>query len=106
MKSQPTALQSSRFDTAIASINNTTRLHPDDIASIATAVARVMMQATAPASPWMSASEAAAYLRCPLSRIRKLTMSGEIPHEHDGRRVLYHRDRLDDFIRAGGAQCP
>jgi excisionase family DNA binding protein len=57
-------------------------------------------------SPWMNAEQAAAYMCCPLSRVRKLTMTDDLPHEHDGRRVLYHRDRLDDFIRQGGAKTP
>lgn len=72
------------------------RLHPDDLAAIITAV-RVQ-------SPWVTANEAAAYLRCPLSRIRKLTMTGELPHEHDGSRVLYHRSSLDAYVLAGGAK--
>ena len=46
-------------------------------------------------SPWMTAEEAAAYLRCPTSRIRKLTATRELPCQRDGRRVLYHRDELD-----------
>jgi excisionase family DNA binding protein len=54
----------------------------------------------------MTAREAADYLRCPVSRVRKLTMTGELRHENDGRRVLYHRDRLDEFIRGGGATSP
>lgn len=57
-------------------------------------------------TPWLSALEAAAYLRAPLSRIRKLTSTRELPHHKDGRRVLYHRDELDAFIRAGGAVSP
>jgi excisionase family DNA binding protein len=57
-------------------------------------------------SPWLSAREAAEYLACPLSRIRKLTMTRELPAHHDGRRALYRRDELDDFIRAGGAASP
>lgn len=57
-------------------------------------------------SPWLSAAEAAAYLACPESRIRKLTMTGEIPCHHDGRRVLYRRDELDAYVRAGGAVSP
>lgn len=57
-------------------------------------------------TPWMNASEAADYLRCPISRVRKLTSTGELPHEHDGRRVLYHRDQLDAYIRNGGAVSP
>src|SRR5690348_4322810 len=57
-------------------------------------------------SPWLTASEAAEYLRCPLSRIRKLTMTRDLPCEHDGRRVLYNRDDLDAYIRAGGSKSP
>lgn len=74
------------------------RLHPEDLAEITKAI-RVQ-------SPWLGAKEAAEYLRCPLSRIRKLTSTGDLPHEHDGRRVLYHRDRLDEFILEGGAISP
>jgi excisionase family DNA binding protein len=73
-------------------------LHPDDLAAILRYV-RV-------ASPWMTAPEAADYLRCPLSRVRKLTMTTELPCEHDGRRVLYHRDALDAYLQAGGAISP
>ena len=79
------------------------RLHPADIEAIA---ARVINLTTGARSPWLDAEEAADYLRCVLSRVRKLTMTGDLPHEHDGRRVLYHRDRLDEFIRRGGATSP
>ena len=74
------------------------RLHPDDLAAI---TARPAVD-----SPWLNAIEAAEYLRCPLSRVRKLTMTGELPHGKDGRRVLYHRDQLDEYIRRGGAISP
>jgi excisionase family DNA binding protein len=57
-------------------------------------------------SPWLGADEAAEYLRCKLSRVRKLTMTRELPVHHDGSRVLYRREELDDFIRAGGALSP
>jgi excisionase family DNA binding protein len=84
--------------TPLGSVGETTstRMHPDDLKAILNSV-RVD-------SPWLSAKEAAEYLRCPLSRVRKLTMTSELPHEHDGRRVLYHRDALDAFIEAGGAK--
>jgi excisionase family DNA binding protein len=78
------------------------RLHPDDVDAIAGLVAEAVGNPT----PWMTAQEAAEYVRSPLSRIRKLTMTGDIPHEHDGRRPLYHRDELDRFIRQGGAFTP
>jgi len=71
------------------------RLHPHDLEAI--------IEACRVRSPWLSAEQAAAYLQCPLSRVRKLTMTGDLPHEHDGRRVLYHRDELDKYVRAGGA---
>ena len=74
------------------------RLHPDDLAAILAAVR--------PQSPWLTAQEAAEYLRCPVSRIRKLTMTRELPCERDGRRVLYSREALDAFVRAGGAISP
>lgn len=57
-------------------------------------------------SPWLTAPEAADYLGCPVSRIRKLTMTGELPCHRDGRRVLYRRDELDAFVRNGGAVSP
>jgi excisionase family DNA binding protein len=65
-----------------------------------------MLSAHVSRSPWLNAPEAADYLRCKLSRVRKLTMTGELPVERDGRRVLYHRDRLDEYIRNGGAISP
>lgn len=56
-------------------------------------------------SPWLTAAEAAVYLRCPVSRVRRLTMMDRLPVHRDGRRVLYLRDELDAFIRAGGAEA-
>lgn len=79
------------------------RLHQADVEAIAERLAEFVGRGS---SPWMSANEAACYIRCPVSRIRKLTMTGELPHERDGRRVLYHRDRLDRFIQEGGAFTP
>lgn len=56
--------------------------------------------------PWLNAKQAAEYLCCPLSRIRKLTSAGDLPVHHDGSRVLYRRDELDAYIYAGGAISP
>jgi excisionase family DNA binding protein len=77
------------------------RLHPDDLARIVESVCVAVAR-----SPWLTAVEAADYLRAPVSRVRKLTMTGELPAERDGRRVLYHRDRLDEFVLSGGAISP
>ena len=79
------------------------RLHPDDLEAIAR---QVVGLGGVSLSPWMTAAEAAAYLRCPVSRIRKLTAIRELPCHRDGRRVLYHRDELDDYIARGGATSP
>lgn len=54
-------------------------------------------------TPWLSATEAAERLRCPVSRIRKLTMQGALDVRRDGARVLYRADDLDAFVEAGGA---
>ena len=78
----------------------------DEIAERLAVHLEPMFPAIRAASPWMTAPEAAAYLRCPISRIRKLTSTRELPCSRDGRRVLYHRDELDQFVRAGGAICP
>lgn len=75
------------------------KLHPEDLEAILNAIRRIQ-------TPWLTAAEAAQYLRCSLSRVRKLTMTREIPHEKDGSRVVYHREALDGFIRAGGARTP
>jgi len=55
------------------------------------------------ATPWMGAQAAADYIGCSLSRVRKLTMLGDLPTHRDGGRVLYRRDDLDSYIRSGGA---
>jgi excisionase family DNA binding protein len=57
-------------------------------------------------SPWLDAEGAARHMACPLSRVRRLTMTGDLPVHRDGRRVLYRREQLDAFIRAGGAVSP
>jgi len=53
---------------------------------------------------WLDVGEAAAYLRCPTSRIYALTSAGEIPHHHDGARLLFRRSELDEWIRRGGGK--
>jgi excisionase family DNA binding protein len=54
-------------------------------------------------SPWLTAPEAAGYLRCSLSRLRKLSMLGDLPTQRDGGRALYRRADLDAFVARGGA---
>lgn len=84
---------------------NATLALPDSvIEDIAVRAAqRAVEQQTSSLSPWLTAAEAADYLRCGIQRIRKLTMLGELHCHRDGRRVLYHREDLDKFVLAGGA---
>ena len=51
------------------------------------------------ADRYLSPREAAAYQKMSLSWIRKKTASGEIPHIKLGRRVVYDRLDLDEFLR-------
>lgn len=88
----------------------TIRLEVDDrvLSSLADRVADKLAVLLAPhgapaATPWMSAQAAADYIGCSLSRVRKLTMLGDLPTHRDGGRVLYRRDDLDAYIRSGGA---
>ena len=81
-------------------------LHLDDadLGRLAALVAdRLADRLEAGGSPWLAAPEAAEYLRCSLSRLRKLTMLREVPAHHDGGRVLYRRDELDRYVAGGGA---
>lgn len=65
----------------------------------------VATELAAARSPWLNAGGAAGHMCCPVSRIRKLTAQGVLPHHREGGRVLYHRDDLDAYIRNGGAKC-
>jgi excisionase family DNA binding protein len=76
-------------------------LHLDDqnLERLAAAIARHLEhRGNGSSSPWLTADQAAAYIGAPLSRIRTLTMGGDIPTHRDGRRVLYNRDELDQWL--------
>lgn len=72
------------------------QLDDSAVERLADAIARRMPAGNV--SPWMSAEQAAEYIGAPVSRIRQLTMGGQIPVHRDGRRVLYHRDELDQWL--------
>jgi hypothetical protein len=46
-------------------------------------------------SPWMTREATARYLSLPVSRLEK---DKAIPCHREGRRVLYHRDELDNHL--------
>jgi excisionase family DNA binding protein len=83
-----------------------TELHLSDevLDAIASAVAAKLTSGVSGSSSsrWMTAAEAADYLRCSTARVRRLTGSGELPSHRDGVRGLYHQDELDHFVVNGG----
>ena len=76
-------------------------LDPEDIEAIASCVAELI--AVKDVSPWLNTKGAAAYLACPVSRIQKLDMTGDVPSYKEGGRRVYKRSELDAFIANGGA---
>jgi hypothetical protein len=72
-------------------------LPPDVLDHLVAEVAEKVRAELSAASPWMTRSEAAAYLRVPLSRLEK---DRTVPsHRWDGR-VLYSRTELDVWLDA------
>jgi len=53
------------------------------------------------ASPWLNVVEAADRLRCGKDRIYDLIALGKLTPRRDGRRVLLHRDDIDDYLENG-----
>jgi hypothetical protein len=61
------------------------------------AIVREELEQLANGSPWMTREAAARYLSLPVSRLEK---DRRIPCHRQDRRVLYHRDELDAYLRA------
>jgi excisionase family DNA binding protein len=55
---------------------------------------------------WLDVEHAAEHLSCPRSRIYALVSARRIPHHKDGSRLLFRREELDDWVRAGGGRRP
>lgn len=51
-------------------------------------------------SPWLDVEAAAAHLACSRERIYDLVQSGQLEHARDGRRLLFRREHLDDYLAA------
>ena len=49
-------------------------------------------------SPYLTADEAAGYIRFPKKRIYNLTRAGSIPHRKQDGRLLFRRDELDAWL--------
>jgi excisionase family DNA binding protein len=55
---------------------------------------------------YMNVEQAAEFLACGRDRIYALVSAGRIPHERDGSRLLFDRQRLREYVKAGGAKRP
>lgn len=78
-------------------------LFADDLVErVAVRVAELLGPQLAPAepSPWLSAVEAAEYLRCAPKRVYDLASQHRIPVHRDGSRLLFTRDELDAYVLA------
>jgi excisionase family DNA binding protein len=53
------------------------------------------------ASPFMTISEAAEYLRAKPQRVYDLVSDGRLTRHRDGSRVLVRRDELDRYLNGG-----
>jgi excisionase family DNA binding protein len=67
---------------------------------------RLQLAITPPQTQWLNVTEAAEHLRCPKSRIYALNSAGRIPVHRDGALLLFDRDELNEWVRAGGATRP
>jgi len=59
-----------------------------------------------PPDSWLDVGHAAEHLSCPRSRIYALVSARRMPHHKDGSRLLFRREELDKWVRAGGGRRP
>jgi excisionase family DNA binding protein len=77
---------------------------PELIERVAERAAALVSERALADSHWLDVAEAASYLRCPTSRIYALTSAKGIPHHHDGSRLLFRREELDEWVKRGGGR--
>jgi excisionase family DNA binding protein len=53
---------------------------------------------------WLDVEEAAEHLRCSDNRVYRLVHLRRIPHHKEGRRLLFDRHELNEWVRKGGAK--
>ena len=74
-------------------------LAPETLAALAELLAPYLPQPAAPeASPYLTVTEAAAYLRSRRQRVYDLLSSRRLPRIKDGSRVLIRRADLDAYL--------
>jgi len=74
-------------------------LRPDVIEVIAQRAAVIVAETVGETrSPWLTVEEAAEYLRWSKNRVYKHVGKDGIPHRKHGRRLLFHRQELDEWL--------
>lgn len=76
---------------------------PELVDAIALRVVELLAQQEAsaqpPASPWLDVDGAASYLRCgSKQRVYDLVHAGRLKPARDGRRLLFRREDLDEYV--------
>jgi len=77
---------------------------PELVEAIAERVVELLAPKLDAPGEWLTAAEAAEYLRCPPSRIYALSSAKRIPLHRDGSRLLFRRSELDTWVNAGGGK--
>lgn len=78
----------------------------EDLDQLAELLRPRLSQPAAPDAWLRGASEIAAHLACPRSRVYALVSAGRLPVERDGSALVARRSALDEWLRAGGARRP
>ena len=80
---------------------------PELVDAIATRVVELMgrpeVAGCSSSSPWLDVESAATYMACKPARVYDLVSQGRLEAGRDGRRLVFHRDDLDAYLRGRGA---
>jgi excisionase family DNA binding protein len=76
------------------------QLSAEQLDAIAGAVGeRLAVRSSSESAPtWLDTSGAAAYIACKVGRIHDLVQLGKLKPRRDGRRLLFRREELDDYL--------
>ncbi len=77
---------------------------PELLEAIAQRTAEILRETSEQEDRWMRLDEGADYLRCPSGRLYEFTRRNAIPYSRYGRRLLFRRSELDQWVRDGGAK--
>jgi excisionase family DNA binding protein len=97
---QPPSTKSPLLDES-SSILTRLEVPPALIEHIAQRVVQILAaQAPTASAPWLSTEQAADYIAAKPARIHDLVALGRLTPRRDGRRLLFKRSDLDDYIEA------